>query len=120
MSEPPTDGETGDENDYTRPSRYDLIDPSVTHEQARAVKEKIMAHMQNTGMKHIVSVMQRTGAALFHVRVTVDQPLKKALAPPETVDGVYIAINRIRSIDDLLNGQKRPPPRPGPGLSGPK
>lgn len=117
MNEAPPDDEADDENDYTRPSRYDLIDPSVTHEQARAVKEKIMAHMQKTGMKHIVSVMQRTGAELFHVRVTVDQPFKKALAPPETVDGVYIAISRIRSIDDLLNARNRPPPRPGPGPS---
>jgi len=97
---------------YSRPTLFDHIDPAVTEEQATTAAKKVKEMMQQTGLRHIVSVM--VIGERHHVGVMTDEHLNQQDAPPEYVDGVYVSISRVNSLDHWLGPKTAAPAPKGP------
>ena len=93
--------------DFTRAVLFDKIDPSVTRQQALLAADKVCDIMKAIGGRSTVSVMVIGNR--YHVGVLVEDPLLESKAPPETIDGVYVSIGRVNSLDGWL-GPKTPQP----------
>lgn len=87
-------------NDFTRPALFEKMDPAVTGEQARAAAAKVKIHMNAYADRSTVTVM--TLNQRFSLKVMVEDELAKEDAPAEYVDGVYVSIGRVNSLDGFL------------------
>ncbi|GEM_PF-3274674 len=95
---------------YSRPTLFDKIDPAKTEAEVRGAAEKVREMMDKTGLRHVVVSMQIGDR--HHVKVMTDEFLKKEDAPPEYVDGVYVGIGAVTSLDHWL-GPRQTPSVPG-------
>src|SRR5690606_9525967 len=95
---------------YVRPTLFSKIDPQKTEDDVHDAAEKVREMMDETGLRHVVTIMEI--GERHHVGVLVDEFLEKEKAPPEYVDGVYVSISRVNSLDNFLNRDKEKPPSP--------
>ena len=99
-------------NDFRRAVLYDRMDPAVTQAQAQDAArevERLMAKVEST---RSISVVAHMGNR-YHVAVLLENPLSEKDAPPEFVDGVYVSVDRVGSLDYFFGAKNGPgAPRP--------
>lgn len=103
--------------DFRRATLFNKIDPVKTADEAWHAASKVAEHMGALeGRRSIVGVSEIGTSPenlRYHVDVLVEDPLAEKDAPPEYVDGIYVAISRVNSLDSWL-GSKNNPQAPKP------
>ncbi len=91
------------------------LDPSVTREDAFAVKPILQSILEKTGLRYFfpVRVMGGQGSERYFVLVMTDKPIMKSHDLPDKIGKVTIGYRMISpDFFDALLAQKQPTPQP--------
>lgn len=91
------------EKDFRRAVLFDKISPGSSLDDAWVARNKVEAMLTDSECRRHV-VVAEVGGRCF-VDVILGDPLPEDKAPPEYVDGVYVAVDRVIGFENMFKAE---------------